>query len=116
LIPGPGIFPGEGMGYPLQYAWTSLEAQMVKNLPAMHEIWVGKMPWRKASHSSGNPLQYSCLGNPIDRGAWRATVHWVAKSQMHLSTVHSTFPFILVYSTLPSLLIYILLSLPLFIR
>ena len=48
MIPGPGIFPGEGMGYPLQYAWTSLEAQMVKNLPAMQEIWVGKMPWRKA--------------------------------------------------------------------
>ena len=27
---------------------------------------------------NGNPLQYSCLGNPVDRGAWRATVHWVA--------------------------------------
>ena len=33
----------------------------------------------------GNPLQYSCLGNPIDRGAWRATVHRVAKSQTRLS-------------------------------
>ena len=29
----------------------------------------------------GNPLQYSCLENPVDRGAWRATVHMVAKSQ-----------------------------------
>ena len=28
---------------------------------------------------NGNPLQYSCLGNPVDRGAWRATVHGVAK-------------------------------------
>ena len=28
---------------------------------------------------NGNPLQYSCLGNPTDRGAWRATVHGVAK-------------------------------------
>ena len=28
---------------------------------------------------NGNPLQYSCLGNPMDRGAWRATVHGVAK-------------------------------------
>jgi len=28
---------------------------------------------------NGNPLQYSCLGNPMDRGAWWATVHWVAK-------------------------------------
>ena len=29
----------------------------------------------------GNPLQYSCLGNPMDRGAWQATVHRVTKSQ-----------------------------------
>ena len=32
-----------------------------------------------------NPLQYSCLGNPMDRGAWQATVHEVAKSQTQLS-------------------------------
>ena len=32
----------------------------------------------------GNPLQYSCLENPVDRGAWRAAVHGVAKSQMRL--------------------------------
>jgi len=30
---------------------------------------------------NGNPLQYSCLGNPTDRGAWQATVHGVGKSQ-----------------------------------
>ena len=34
---------------------------------------------------NGNPLQYSCLGNPIDRGAWWATVHGVTKSQTRLS-------------------------------
>ena len=33
----------------------------------------------------GNPLQYSCLENPLDRGAWQATVHGVAKSQTQLS-------------------------------
>ena len=33
----------------------------------------------------GNPLQYSCLENPIDRGAWRATVHGVTKSWTRLS-------------------------------
>ena len=32
----------------------------------------------------GNPLQYSCLENPMDRGAWQATVHGVAKSQTRL--------------------------------
>ena len=36
-IPGSGRFPGEGIGYPLQYSWASLMTQMVKNLPAMWE-------------------------------------------------------------------------------
>ena len=37
LIPGSGRSPGEGIGYPLQYSWASLVAQLVKNLPAMQE-------------------------------------------------------------------------------
>ena len=36
----------------------------------------------------GNPLQYSCLENPMDRGAWWATVHGVAKSRIRLSDFH----------------------------
>ena len=40
--------------------------------------WVGKIPWRMA----WQPLQYSCLENPMDRGAWWSTVHGVAKSQI----------------------------------
>ena len=39
-IPGLGRSPGEGIGYPLQYSWVSLVAQMVKNPPAMPETWV----------------------------------------------------------------------------
>ena len=39
LIPGLGRSPGEGIGYPLQYSWASLVAQLVKNLPAMRETW-----------------------------------------------------------------------------
>ena len=39
--------------------------------------WVGKITW---SGGHGNPLQYSCLENPMDRGAWPPTVHWVLKS------------------------------------
>ena len=39
-IPGSGRSPGEGTGYPLQYSWVSLVAQMVKNLPAVWEAWV----------------------------------------------------------------------------
>ena len=40
---------------------------------------------RSPGEGHGNPLQYSRLENPMDRGAWRATVHRVAKSQMQLS-------------------------------
>ena len=40
---------------------------------------------RSPGEGNGNPLQYSCLENPMDRGAWRATVHRVAKSQTRLS-------------------------------
>ena len=44
---------------------------------------VGLIPWlgRSPGGGRGNSLQYSCWKNPMDRGAWRATVHWIAKSQ-----------------------------------
>ena len=40
---------------------------------------------RSPGEGNGNPLQYSCLGNPMDRGGWWATVHEVTKSQTRLS-------------------------------
>ena len=42
---------------------------------------MGLIPWsgRSPGEGNGNPLQYSCLGNPMDRGAWWATVHGVTK-------------------------------------
>ena len=40
---------------------------------------------RSLGEGNGSPLQYSCLENPMDRGAWRATIHRVAKSQTRLS-------------------------------
>ena len=49
--------------------------QEVKNLLAMQGTWVGKISWRWEC----NPLQYSCLENPMDRGAWQATVHRVVE-------------------------------------
>ena len=44
---------------------------------------LGSIPGSRRSPGEGNdnPLQYSCLENPVDRGAWRATVHGVTKSQ-----------------------------------
>ena len=45
LIPGLERSPGEGTGYPLQYSWTSLVAQLVKNPPAVQETWVQSLGW-----------------------------------------------------------------------
>ena len=44
-IPGSGSSPGEGIGYPCQYSWASLVAQLVKDLPAMRETWVWSLGW-----------------------------------------------------------------------
>ena len=61
-------------------------AQMVKNLPVMQETQVQSLGWEDPlEKGNGNPLQYSCLENPMDRGAWQATVYVVAKSWTQLS-------------------------------
>ena len=58
LVPGSGRSAGEGIGYPLQYSWASLVAQLVKNPSAMQETWVQSLTWEdplekgKATHSS----------------------------------------------------------------
>ena len=58
---------------------------MVKNLPAsVRDIRdMGSIPGlgRSPGEGHGNPLQYSCLENPMDRGAWRSMVHRVAESR-----------------------------------
>ena len=53
---------------------------VIKNLPA-NAGDVSLIPWLGRSPGEGNdhPLQYSCLENPVDRGAWKATVHGVEK-------------------------------------
>ena len=63
---------------------ASLVAQIVKNLPAMHPGLTPELE-RFPGEGNGNPFQYSRLGNPIDRGDWRAIVHGVAKSWTQLS-------------------------------
>ena len=57
-IPGLGRSAGEGIGFPLQYSWASLVAQLVNNLPAMWKTWVRSLGWQDllekgtATHSS----------------------------------------------------------------
>ena len=64
-------------------------AQWVKNPPAMQKIqetWVRSLGWEDPlEEENGYTLQYSCPEKPMDRGAWRATVHGVAKSRTRLS-------------------------------
>ena len=59
--PGLGRSPGERIGYPFQYSWTSLVAQTIKNLLAVWETWIGSPgAGRALGEGNGYPLQYSC--------------------------------------------------------
>ena len=63
-------------------------ALVVENLPAnagdIRDVGLTPGLGRSPGRGNGNPLQYSCLENPMDTGAWWATVHRVAKSQAQL--------------------------------
>ena len=68
------------------YKKASLVAQTVKNLPAMWETRVQSLGRQDLpGEGNGYPLQYSCLENSMDRGAWHTTVHGVTKSRTRLS-------------------------------
>ena len=84
-IPGWGRSTREGIGYPLQCSWTSLVAQIVKNLPTGNAGNVGSIPGlgRFLEEGKGYPLQYSGLENYMN-----CIVHGVAKSQTLLSDFH----------------------------
>ena len=58
LIPGSGGSTGEGIGYPFQYSWASLVAQLVKNPPAIQEIWVRSLSW-------DDPLEEGMTTTPV---------------------------------------------------
>ena len=80
-----GRSPGEGIGDPLQYSQASLVTQTFKNPPAVQKTWIQSLGWEDpleegmASHSSILAWRI-----PMDRGAWRATVHAVAKNRRQL--------------------------------
>ena len=77
LIPGLGRSPGEGNGYPFSDGKESAcNAGDLNSIPRL-----GKSP----GGGNSNPLQYSCLENSMDGGAWQVTIHGVAKSQIQLS-------------------------------
>ena len=103
-IPGLGRYPGEGKGYSLQYSglmdcivpgvaksWTRLSDFHFTSLHLVAQ-WLriclanrrglSEVPlWKEVA----TPLQYTCLGSPMDRGAWQSTVHGVTKTWTQLS-------------------------------
>ena len=80
-----GWYPGLAPRHQLAL-FSMLVVQTVKNVPVAQEPqfdpWIVKIP----REGNGNPLKYSCLEKPMDRGAWWAIVHGVAKSQTRLSS------------------------------
>ena len=62
--------------------WWSLKKKRISS-------WIWHCRGSVDGEGNGNPLQYSCLENPMDRGAWWATVYGVAKSLTRLSNTHS---------------------------
>ena len=80
-IPGSGSSPKEWIGYPFQYFWASLVAQMGKNLSAVQETWIRSLGWEDpleegmATHSSILAWRI-----PMKFGAWLATVHGIEKT------------------------------------
>ena len=73
----PCVVPYIVIGLPRWFSGLRIHLQCRRRRRCEFKPWVGKIPWR----STSNPLQYSCLENPMDRAAWRVTVHRVAKSQ-----------------------------------
>ena len=83
LISGSGRSPAEGIGYPTP-VFVGFPGGSDGKESACNAGDLGLIPrlGRSPGEGNGNPLQYSCLENPMDRGAWRATFHGVAKSQI----------------------------------
>ena len=86
LIPELGRSTREGIGYPLQYSWASLVAQLVKNPSAIQKTLVWSLEEGMATCSSILAWRIS-----RDRGAWRAIVHGVTKSQTWLNELAHSF-------------------------
>ena len=64
MIHGSGRSTGEGIGYPLQYSWASLVAQLVKNPPAVQETWVQSLGWEDPLEK-GKTTRFSILARRI---------------------------------------------------
>ena len=76
---------GEKSTFICEATWSCLVAQMVESICSAGDPGSTPGLGRTPGEGNGNPLWYSCLENPIDRGAWQAIVRRVTKSQTQLS-------------------------------
>ena len=108
-IPGWGRSPGEGIGYPLQYSWASLAAQLVKSQPAMQETWIWSPGWEDplvkgmATHSiilawrilwTEEPGGLQSMGSQRVWHDWATFTHtlkhrWVYNAIYFITTIYS---------------------------
>ena len=89
MIPGLGRSAGEGVGYPLQYSWASLVAQLVKNPPAVRETWVqslgGEDPLEKGKGTHSGILAWRILMLNLDfQRIWTNRKECIKNSSLHL--------------------------------
>ena len=88
-IPGLGRSAGEAIGYPVQYSWASLVAQLVKNLPDLGYLGLipelGRCPEEGKCYS----LRYSSLENSMDCIVWGVTKSWIQVSNIRFFIVYS---------------------------
>ena len=73
-------WPAQRQGFPGDASSKEPACQCRRLKRRGFSLWVRKIPWRKA----WQPIQYSCLENPMDRGDWQATVHGVSKGRTQL--------------------------------
>ena len=83
------LFFGEGRGEGQGSTWKGFSVVLVVKNPPANAGDIGDLSWipglgRSPGEGNGWPFQYSCLENPMNRGAWRATAHGVAKSRARL--------------------------------
>ena len=91
LIPGSGKSPGERMGYPLQYSWASLVAQMVKKPPAVWETWVRSLGWEDRRRRAWQPTPVFLPGeSPWTEEPGRLQSMGLQRIIHHWATRHST--------------------------
>ena len=97
LVPGAKVLVHTSLILPLPHCHLSLKERKIISGASCQGGWklvgVLQMPLRGGREGKGTPLQYSCLENPMDGGAWWAAVHGVARSRTRLSDFTFIFHF-----------------------